>query len=246
MDTLREIYEKHNGRFLNKWDNYIDVYDKFFQGYRNKEITFLEIGIAHGGSLEMWRNYFGDKATLIGVDVNPETKKFEEGNTKVFIGSQEDVQFLNTLKTQIPKVDILLDDGGHTMNQQITTFKAMFEHVKDTGLYVCEDLHTSYWSEYGGGFKKKNTFIEFSKNLIDFLHGWHARESDKPKMDNLFTRSIYGVHYYDSMVVIEKQPVGPPTNTYKGNKQLEKHYQNYGQKEPLLKKLKRKISSKLK
>ncbi|HEY6975457.1 MAG TPA: class I SAM-dependent methyltransferase, partial [Chitinophagaceae bacterium] len=166
METLREIFENHNGRLLNKWENYIDVYDTFFHKYRNKEIIFLEIGVAHGGSLEMWRKYFGEKARIVGVDVNPECKKFEEGNTKVYIGSQEDISFLEQLKKEIPKVDILVDDGGHTMKQQITTFKYLFDHVKDDGVYVCEDLHTSYWKDYGGGLHKPGTFIEFSKKFI--------------------------------------------------------------------------------
>ncbi len=123
METLRDIYEHHNGRLLNKWDHYIEVYDNYFSKYRNKPITFLEIGIAHGGSLQMWRKYFGEHANIIAVDINPETKKFEEPNTKIYIGSQEDKDFLNQLKKLVPKVDILLDDGGHTMKQQITHLK---------------------------------------------------------------------------------------------------------------------------
>ena len=86
MQSLREIYESHEGRLLNKWEHYIDIYDQFFNKFRNKDIVFVEIGIAHGGSLQMWRKYFGEKATIIGIDVNPECKKFEEGNTKIYIG----------------------------------------------------------------------------------------------------------------------------------------------------------------
>lgn len=243
MESLREIYEHHNGRLLNKWDNYIEVYDSYFSKYRNKPITFLEIGIAHGGSLQMWRKYFGKQAQIIAVDVNPETKKFEEPNTKIYIGSQEDKKFLSQLKTLIPKVDILLDDGGHTMKQQITTFESLFDHVKDEGLYMCEDLHTSYWDVYGGGYKKKNSFIEYSKNFIDHLHGWHALKDDKKKMHNSLTESIYGIHYFDSIMVIEKKKILPPQNTFKGEQQLEHHFLDYGQKKPLIKIITRKIRS---
>lgn len=238
MKSLREIYECHQGRLLNKWDHYIDVYDQYFSKYRNKEIVFLEIGIAHGGSLQMWREYFGEKAKIIGVDVNPECKKFEEGNTTIYIGSQEDPVFLEKLKTEIPKADILLDDGGHTMKQQIITFNILFDHVKEDGIYACEDLHTSYWKTYGGGFKKKNSFIEFSKNFIDNLHAWHAIESDKPKMHNLVTDSVFAVHYYDSMVFLEKKKMTPPINTFKGEAQLENHFLDYGQKKKFTKRIK--------
>lgn len=126
MRSLREIFESHNDRLLHKWNHYIEIYDKHFSIFRNKEIVFIEIGVSHGGSLQMWREYFGEKAFLIGVDINSECKKFEEENTKIFIGSQTDEKFLTDLKSKIPNVDILIDDGGHTMKQQITTFNVLF------------------------------------------------------------------------------------------------------------------------
>lgn len=223
MKSLKEIYNNHTGFLLNKWENYIDIYDTYFSKYRNKKIRLLEIGVAHGGSLQMWREYFGAEAELIGVDVNPECKKFESANTKIWIGSQSDKNFLEKLKNEIKTVDILVDDGGHTMLQQNTTFQIMFDVVKADGIYVCEDLHTSYWKRYGGGFKKKNTFIESGKDLIDYLHGWHAEPKDQKKMFNQFTGSIKALHFYDSMLVIEKSKVEKPLNTFKGFKENQSH-----------------------
>lgn len=238
MQSLREIFDQHQGRLLNKWESYLEVYETFFSRYRDKEVVFLEIGVAHGGSLQMWRRFFGEKALLIGVDVNPECKQFEEGNTKIFIGSQEDEIFLNHLKTQIPPLDILLDDGGHTMRQQITTFNSMFDHVKENGLYVCEDLHTSYFHKYGGGYKNKNTFIELSKNLIDNLHGWHEGIDNKNKMFNHFSKTVFGLHFYDSILIIEKRIIQEPKNLFIGDVQLKNHFTDFGQKKKLTKKIK--------
>ena len=235
MQSLREIYESHEGRLLNKWEDYIDIYDQFFNKFRNKDIVFVEIGIAHGGSLQMWRKYFGEKATIIGIDVNPECKKFEEGNTKIYIGSQEDEKFLAQLKNDIPRADILLDDGGHTMKQQITTFNFLFDHIKEDGIYVCEDLHTSYWFEYGGGYKKTNSFIEFSKHFIDNLHGWHARKRDESKMYNFITKSVFGVHYYDSIIILEKRKMKQPESTMKGKETLSYHFKDFGHTKKLTK-----------
>lgn len=232
MQTLREIYNGHNGFLLNKWEHYIDIYDSFFSKYRNKEIVMLEIGVAHGGSLQMWRKYFGENALLIGVDINPECKQFETGNTKIFIGSQEDEKFLSGLKKQIPQLDILLDDGGHTMMQQIKTFEFLYSHIKEQGIYVCEDLHTSYWNEYGGGYKRNSSFIEYSKNLIDNINGWHARKQSKKRMHNILTETIFGLHFYDSMLFIEKKKIGKPVNTFKGEKKILNHqsYADFGHK----------------
>src|SRR5690242_1748523 len=173
MSTLKEIFESHSGRLIHKWDHYFEVYERYFAAYRGKPVNILEIGISHGGSLQMWRKYFGEQANIFAVDINPECKKFEEEKTKIFIGSQEDPVFLTQLKNDIPPVDILLDDGGHTMNQQVVTFQYLFDSVKDGGIYMVEDTHTSYWYAFHGGYKKKNSFIEFSKDLVDQMHAWH-------------------------------------------------------------------------
>jgi hypothetical protein len=68
----------------------------------------------------------------------------------------------------------LIDDGGHTMKQQINTFEEFFTSIAENGVYLCEDVHTSYWSKYGGGYKKSGTFIEYSKNFIDYINAWHS------------------------------------------------------------------------
>lgn len=235
MQSLREIFEQHDGRLLNKWENYLEVYETFFSKYRGKDIVFLEIGVSHGGSLQMWRKFFGEKALLIGVDIDPNCKQFEEENTKIFIGSQEDETFLNDLKAQLPKLDILLDDGGHTMKQQITTFNVLFDHIKENGLYACEDLHTSYYKYFAGGYKKKSTFIEFSKNFIDNLHGWHKGLSNKNKIFNHITKTVFGLHFYDSILIIEKRIMKEPKNLFIGKSHLKEAFQTANQKNALIK-----------
>lgn len=238
MLNINDLVKNYTGPLLNKWDNYFDIYDYYFSPYRNKEIVFVEIGVAHGGSLHFWRQYFGDKALLIGIDVNPESKKFEGPNTKIYIGSQEDETFLNNLKREIPEIDIFLDDGGHTMKQQITTFNCMFGHVKETGIYMCEDTHTSYVKSFGGGLFKKNSFIEFSKKHIDSLHGWFGNERQKKKIFNHITNSVWAVHYYNSVVVYLKRKNSKPENLFIGDRTVViGDYAKYGQKFPFYKKI---------
>lgn len=233
MKSLREIFEAHNDRLLHKWNHYIEIYDRHFSSFRDKEIVFVEIGVAHGGSLQMWREYFGEKAKLIGIDINPECKKFEDKNTEIIIGSQEDSNFLESLKNSLPPIDIFIDDGGHTMKQQILTFKYLYDKVKLGGFYLCEDLHTSYWYEYGGGLGNKKSFIEFSKNLIDNIYGWYLSKRQKQKWLNKFTRTIYCLHFYDSILIIEKKKIDEPKNIIKGKEQLNYHYVDVGQRKKL-------------
>ena len=76
-----------------KWSNYFEIYEKLFKKFKNKKITLVEVGIADGGSLFMWRNYFGKKAKIIGVELNPEAKKLEKNGFKICIGDQSNPVF---------------------------------------------------------------------------------------------------------------------------------------------------------
>lgn len=217
MNDLRKYFETNDRNLIHKWDHYFDIYDRHFSRFRGKDVTILEIGVFHGGSLQMWKHYFGSRAKIIGVDINPECKKLEENGITIYIGSQEDRAFLKQLKSKIPKVDILIDDGGHTMVQQIATFEELYSQVKDGGVYLCEDLHTSYWNQYGGGYKKADTFIEYSKNFIDYLNAWHS--GDKNLLDiSEFTKETDSLHFYDSILVIEKMKKTEPFHHMTGNK----------------------------
>ncbi len=73
-----------------KHTTYFEVYDELFSRYRGKDITFVEVGVLGGGSLFMWRDFFGPKARIIGVDLNPNAKKWTEHGFEIFIGSQSD------------------------------------------------------------------------------------------------------------------------------------------------------------
>lgn len=214
MSQLQEYFENNKDNAIDKWLHYFDIYDQWFKRFKNKPIVVLEIGVFQGGSLKMWRDYFGKEAQIFAIDINPKCKQFETENTKIFIGSQEDRNFLQYVKNQIPKIDILIDDGGHTMNQQIITFEEMYGHLNYDGLYLCEDLHTSYWEIYGGGYRKEGSFIEYSKSLIDSLNAWHIK-NEKLQV-TYFTRSIYSLHYYDSILLIEKKQIKPPSSKVTG------------------------------
>lgn len=214
MNDLEKYFRANTGRLIFKWHHYFEAYDNHFARFRNKEVTILEIGVSQGGSLQMWKDYFGPQAKIYGIDVDPRCKEFEEENIEIFIGSQSDRNFLRSVIAKIPKVDILIDDGGHSMIQQIVSFEELFTHVKPNGVYFIEDCHTSYWWPYGGGYKRKNSFIEYSKNWIDKINAFHSKTS-RLKVDD-FTLSVKSLHYYDSIVVIEKGKIEKPIATKTG------------------------------
>lgn len=219
MGELEQYFKQNNKRLIFKWQHYFDVYERHFERFKNKEVVILEIGVSQGGSLQMWKDYFGSKCKIYGVDVDPQCKQLEEENIQIFIGSQSDKNFLRKVKSSIPKIDILIDDGGHTMKQQIVTFEEMYSHVKENGVYLCEDCHTSYWSSYGGGYQRKNSFIEYSKNWIDYINAYHSRTSRL--RINEVTQTAKSICYYDSIVVIEKGQVEKPYASKTGTPSFE-------------------------
>lgn len=205
-----ETFFKNNLNTLqiSKWHHYFDIYERHFSKYQNMNPNILEIGTAEGGGTEMINYYFENNCEILTIDIDqpqdPEIKtKFK--NIKFLQGDQANNNFLNAIKTANKKFDIIIDDGGHGMDMQITTFKALYEHLSDIGTYLIEDVHTSYWPEYSGGVERQNTFIEFTKKLIDRLNTWHWKQSFT-EADLIFCKQTDSIHYYDSVVVIEKRP----------------------------------------
>ena len=162
-----------------------------------------------------WRQRYG------GMEASDlkRIKELEEENIQIFIGSQADRAFLQQVKAQIPDIDILIDDGGHTMQQQIVSFEELYAKVKPNGIYLCEDTMTSYWLEYGGGLRRRGTFIEYSKNFVDSLHAWHSGQAAFKK-DQL-TESLASVAFYDGIVVLEKKPREKPQTLQSGQSSFE-------------------------
>src|SRR5690348_9005023 len=107
MRTSRNIFEHNSGNMIDKWLHYFEIYDRYFGKYVSKEVILLEIGVFQGGSVKMWKEYFGEGCKIYAIDVNPLCKQFQEDGIEIFIGSQSDREFLRNLKAKIPKVDIL-------------------------------------------------------------------------------------------------------------------------------------------
>jgi hypothetical protein len=175
-------------------------------------VNILEIGVDRGGSLSMWRKYFGDGARVFGLDIDPECKKFEREGLKIFIGDQSDRKFMRELMAQLPKIDILIDDGGHTTRQQINTFLECYETLAEDGVYLCEDTHTNYWPAF---INSGQTFMDFAIKHICYLNYWFMDNNvmySQP-LENVpkFTAITHGIHFYNSIVVFEKSPQSAPS-----------------------------------
>ncbi len=207
---LADLFADNKTYMMHKWHHYIPLYDRYFSPYKGRKVRFLEIGVSKGGSLQMWRKYFGPDAVIFGIDINSDCKKLDGLSGQVRIGSQADPEFLASVVKEMGGVDVILDDGSHHMDHVAVTLKHLFPLMNDGGTYMIEDLHAAYWKRYGGGFKsKKNFFYEVGNFISDMHHWYHRRKVRKPSVSNHCT----GIHIHDSIVVLEKSRVFRPVHS---------------------------------
>jgi 23S rRNA U2552 (ribose-2'-O)-methylase RlmE/FtsJ len=216
-NPLAEYFSANPGRIINKWHHYFEIYHRHFATFRDRSPVVLEIGVFHGGSLEMWRHYFGPGTRIVGIDIDPRCSELEDEDITIVVGDQADRLFLARVCERFPHVDIVIDDGGHLMEQQIATFEVLYPHVQPHGVYVCEDMQTSMYPNFGGGFQREGTFLEYSKALVDRLYAWHSKEPERLAVDAV-TQSTYALHFYDGVLVVEKRPMAPPRELFSGTR----------------------------
>jgi cephalosporin hydroxylase len=128
-------FRHHTGRRVDKWRHYFEIYDRHFERFRGKRIRVLEIGVDHGGSLQLWKKYFGTDAHVVGLDIDPRCAAFAEDQIEVRIGNQADVALLKSLGP----FDIVIDDGSHRLQDQLASFAALWPVTN--GVYLIEDCH---------------------------------------------------------------------------------------------------------
>lgn len=199
--NLWQDFQINNGRIIDKWRHYFPVYERYLTPWRNKTVTFLEIGVDCGGSLQMWKRFFGPLATIIGIDINQKCKAHETQDINIRIGDQSDPNFLQSLIDEFGQIDIVLDDGSHQMNHIMSSFEYLYPSLSKNGIYIVEDLHASYLEEYGGSLFDPGTFINVSKKLIDELNAEHTNGAIEP---TFITKHTFGISFYDSMAVFER------------------------------------------
>jgi hypothetical protein len=206
-NPLRAFFDSHKeGPGIWKWDHYFDIYDRHFGRFRNRAARVLEIGIYSGGSLEMWRDYFGPRCQIYGIDIEPACRAYESDFVKVFIGDQGDRNFWKRFKREAPAIDIVIDDGGHLAQQQIVTFEELLPHLQPGGVYLCEDVHGTL-----------NTFASY---LYGFAHNLNATDRSQDNVDSSERRLVCGttalqsavrsIHLYPYVTVVERTDAPVP------------------------------------
>ncbi|WP_328746841.1 hypothetical protein OHT57_14720 [Streptomyces sp. NBC_00285] len=196
-----------------KWASfhwYTQHYENHFARYRDRPVRILEIGIggyagALGGpSLKMWKRYF-HRGMVYGLDLFDKSA-LDQDRLKALTGDQGDAEALRELAEEHGPFDIVIDDGSHENEHVRVSFDALFPYVQPGGLYVIEDLQTSYWPRFGGTpgpTTAPDTSMGLLKRLLDDIH--YAEFAPKPDEPRTITQSeVIGVHTYHNIAFIEK------------------------------------------
>jgi len=188
-NPLWNYFQQHTtGPGIWKWEHYFDAYQRHLARFVGKTVNLVEVGIYSGGSLGMWRSYFGDASHIYGVDIEPACRAYANENVSVFIGDQANREFWKDFKAKVPKIDVLIDDGGHSVEQQRVTLEEMLPHLAAGGVYICEDIHGAL-----------NGFASFAAGLVHELNHQALASGTTP-----FQAAIHSLHFYPYLLVIEK------------------------------------------
>jgi hypothetical protein len=208
-----KLFDKWNnvGTFSVKLSNYFDVYQHILTPFIGKKITLVEIGVLQGGSLHFWREVFGDNARIIGIDLNKNVKIWEKEGFEIYIGDQGDSSFWKKFFDEVGNVDIVIDDGSHTYYEQINTLINCVPKINNDGLFITEDVHSSFQTKYG--YPSKYSFANFTKLISDTLHSkFEGTDNNKNFIPDNVKNKIFSLEHFSSITSIKiKDNQGNPT-----------------------------------
>lgn len=126
-----------------------ELYEPIFNKIKKKSGNVLEIGIGGhdtftgGGGLRSLKKFF-KKKTIYGLDVIDKSH-FSTNRIKIVKGSQNKDKTYEKFKNI--KFDLIIDDGSHYPNHQLKSFKKLFKNLNPGGIYIIEDLNTSFYGK---------------------------------------------------------------------------------------------------
>lgn len=178
-----------------KWLHYFPIYENHLNRFINRSVKILEIGVLDGGSLAMWRNFFGPHAEVIGIDLNPDCKKHESFQIRVEIGSQSDTDFLAEVFQKYGPFDVVIDDGSHKQADVLATLNFLIDKMPRNSVYIIEDSHTANIENYRNS---ERDLFEYLFPLVRELSAGYGVQNPSE-----FSPVLSSVSFYDSMIVIE-------------------------------------------
>jgi hypothetical protein len=202
-NPLRDFFNaRKSGPGIWKWLHYFDIYHEHLNAFRGRDVHVLEIGIYSGGSLDMWKDYFGSRCHIYGADIEPACKVYERTGHKIFIGDQVNRSFWKHFRKEVPLLDVVIDDGGHEPEQQIVTLEELLPYMRPGGVFICEDVH--------GEFNRFALYVIGMAQKLNSMEGHQQSSDDERRIvvnPNEFQTAIYSVHLYPYVTVIKKNAI---------------------------------------
>jgi len=214
LQQLAKIYKPT--KFTYSHSNYDRIYPFYLERYRYKKFRMLEIGLDTGNGSLLWQEYF-PCGELYGLEYRSSSTNTEGASKiKAIQGDQGDREFLEGEfldRTNGGNFDVIIDDGGHHYEQQTISYEVLFDKaLQPGGLYLLEDIETSYWKKgttlYGspvtrGGQSEPETVINKFKLLVDVVN--------KKFYDNTYT--VFGqvdhwiatIGFMSNMIILTKK-----------------------------------------
>jgi hypothetical protein len=188
LKTFGECFHAHNGRLIDRWDHYFPVYDRYLAKFQKQFCTLLEIGVSHGGSLQVWKDFL-PHADITGVDIDPRCQAFGATPNQVITADQGNAEHMEQI-AGLWSWDIVIDDGSHVREHQEISFNAIWPKLNPGGVYIIEDCHSGWPDiQQTGGFVSKYPWMMVIERPKRIIRGTPSRElrQDEIEAINLYS-----------------------------------------------------------
>ena len=186
--SLEEIGTRYGTDKSSSCHGYLNFYDSVLKHLRDRSVTLLEIGVFNGASTKMWRDYFSN-GQIVGLDIDERCRHIAEGRITIEIGDQSDVADLSSISAKYGPFDIVIDDGSHIWDHQITALQYLYPFVKTGGFYILEDLHTSF-GKHAQAYKgrSESSGFDYLQKLSRYIVAY--TDLDRNEEEDSFIRSF--------------------------------------------------------
>lgn len=225
-----------------KWSNYFEQYEKYFKKFKDAGIKprVLEIGVKHGGGIELLHKYFGG-GKYYGIDCWVDSTEIDFAkhgiDCTMFLGDQSDFEWWKKWLKENPNLrfDIIIDDGSHIANHQYLSLVTLFHRLSEDGIYVIEDVHTSFFPAkdektkmtYGlmGEPSDRQFYTIGLPNLVNVQYFSHLENKVDDEYNSLkkrildygilsYLQGLSGIHLELGQIFIEKKFIEIPHSVY--------------------------------
>ena len=203
---------------------YDRVYTPLFEPLRAKPVRLVEIGVERGRSLKAWQEFFSAGSHVFGIgygnwqtDFKTKCHAAKQTATNhgtvaldqcdLYRGDQSNITFLRTfLEDSGGRFDIIIDDGSHVPDHQRITFETLWPSVVPGGLFIIEDVETSYWGPkakvYGYALEGQSSFVEHMQKVAHAINREFA--NGKSPLPDLYN-DVSTITFAQNLIVVKKQ-----------------------------------------